>query len=145
MRIILTIIYLTYSIMSFAPGNNIPEWKYAEYNELYKKQLRFELMISAIIAVESEGNQMAWNEKEDARGILQIRSIMVKEVNRIVGYSRFKHKDCWSIHKSIEIFKIVQDKHNPTYNLYLAAMLWNTGKLNGKSPAYWKKIIKNLK
>ena len=131
--------------MSFAPGNDIPDWKYVEYNELYKKQLKFEFIISAIITVESEGNPMAWNEKEDAIGILQIRSIMVREANRIVWYSRFKHKDCWSIDKSIEIFKIVQDKHNPTYNLYLAAMLWNTGQIDGKSTEYWRKIIKNLR
>ena len=41
-------------------------------------------LIKAIMAVESSGNPNAYNEAEQSAGILQIRPIMVEDVNRIM-------------------------------------------------------------
>ena len=41
-------------------------------------------LVDALILVESAGNERAFNKKENACGCLQIRPIMVREVNRIL-------------------------------------------------------------
>jgi hypothetical protein len=46
-------------------------------------------LIAAIIQVESGGDTLAYNSKEDAVGCLQIRPIMVREVNRLLGKDSF--------------------------------------------------------
>ena len=50
-------------------------------------------LIAAIIQVESGGDTLAYNAKEDAVGCLQIRPIMVREVNRLVGKDSFTLDD----------------------------------------------------
>jgi hypothetical protein len=52
-------------------------------------------ILAALIAVESGGNSAAWNEDEGAIGALQIRRIMVHEVNILVGYRKYSHVDAW--------------------------------------------------
>ena len=46
--------------------------------------LNIEPLIEAMIMVESRGNDSAYSKKEEAVGCLQIRPIMVREVNRIL-------------------------------------------------------------
>ena len=41
-----------------------------------------------MIMVESEGNDSAYHKREKAAGCLQIRPIMVREVNRILGIQK---------------------------------------------------------
>jgi hypothetical protein len=41
--------------------------------------------VAAVIQVESRGNENAYCRKEDAVGCLQIRPIMVREVNRVLN------------------------------------------------------------
>ena len=41
-------------------------------------------LVNALILVESNGNSRAYNKKERACGCLQIRPIMLREVNRIL-------------------------------------------------------------
>ena len=63
-------------------------------------------IVLGMIQVESNGNDEAYNESEDAVGCLQIRPIMVREVNRILKMKgeeyRFKMKDRWDREKSLE-------------------------------------------
>ena len=49
----------------------------------------WENVINAIIQVESRGNPKAFNKEGNCAGILQIRPILVKDCNRIVGYEKF--------------------------------------------------------
>ena len=65
-------------------------------------------LIDAIMYVESRGDSMAYNRGEDAVGVLQIRPIMLREVNRLLGYDRYNLKDRWSKAKSIEMFEIIR-------------------------------------
>ena len=70
-------------------------------------------LVYALIHVESRGNDSAYCVSEDAVGCLQIRRIMIREVNRILKSEgnplRYKMKDRWSRPKSIEIFNIYID------------------------------------
>lgn len=93
--------------------------------EFNKELSRRELIINSIIQIESENNNFARNG--DNIGILQIRPIMVYEVNRILGYKKYKLKDRFSSIKSIEMFKIYTNHHTPDWNLELVARRWNGG------------------
>ena len=103
-------------------------------------------LIDAIIYVESRGNEKAHNIKEDAVGCLQIRPIMLKEVNRLLGYNKYKLSDRWSKDKSIEMFNVIKENtKNPT-NEKLARN-WNGGWNGYKKQStlkYWYKVKKQL-
>ena len=103
-------------------------------------------IISALMYVESNNNDSAYNASEDAVGILQIRQCMVDDVNRILRKQkspvRFTYDDRWCRYKSINMFKIYC-KH---YNLTTAeeiARCWNGGPRGLNNPAtviYWEKV-----
>jgi hypothetical protein len=103
-------------------------------------------LIDAIIYVESRGNTKAHNIKEDAVGCLQIRPIMLREVNRLLGYNKYKLADRWSKAKSIEMFNVIkQHTTNPT-NEKLARN-WNGGWNGYKKQStlkYWHKVKEQL-
>ena len=103
-------------------------------------------LIMAIIQVESGGDTLAHNIKEDAAGVLQIRPIMVAEVNRLVGKNSFTLSDRWSVYKSIAMFNVIRSHtHNPT-NEKLARN-WNGGWQGYKKQStikYWNKVKKLL-
>lgn len=103
-------------------------------------------LISAIIQVESGGDTLAYNSKEDAVGCLQIRPIMVREVNRLLGKDKYTLKDRWNKAKSIQMFNILRlHTKNPT-NEKLARN-WNGGYNGHKKQStikYWNKVKNNL-
>lgn len=93
--------------------------------EFNRELLRRELIINTLIQIESENNNIARNG--DNIGILQIRPIMVYEVNRILGCNKYKLKDRFDPIKSIEMFEIYTNHHTPDWNLELVARRWNGG------------------
>lgn len=98
-------------------------------------------IIKAIEWVESRHNTYAHNKGEDARGVLQIRSIMVKEVNQL-GHL-YTHQDAWDYNKSISMFTKYQNKFNPTWDAELAAKKWNGGREGEKklsTQEYWERV-----
>lgn len=103
-------------------------------------------LIDAIMYVESRGDSMAYNKREDAVGVLQIRPIMLREVNRLLGYDKYNLKDRWSKAKSIEMFEIIrQNTPNPTDEIL--ARNWNGGWKGYKKKStikYWDKVRKEL-
>ena len=103
-------------------------------------------LIMAIIQVESGGDTLAHNIKEDAAGVLQIRPIMIAEVNRLIGKDIFTLEDRWNVHKSIEMFNVIRSHtQNPT-NEKLARN-WNGGWKGYKKQStikYWNKVRKLL-
>lgn len=99
-------------------------------------------LIDAIIYVESRGDTLAYNALEDAAGCLQIRPIMVREVNRLLKVDSYKLVDRWSRAKSIEMFNVIRSHtKNPT-NEKLARN-WNGG-WNGhkkqSTQGYWERV-----
>ncbi len=103
-------------------------------------------LIMAIIQVESGGDRLAHNIKEDAVGVLQIRPIMVAEVNRLIGKDSFTLSDRWSIHKSIAMFNVIKSHTTNPTNEKLARN-WNGGWKGYKKQStlkYWNKVKKLL-
>lgn len=109
-------------------------------------------VINAIMQVESGGNPKA--KSKDCVGVLQIRPILVQDVNeylRMKGSSkRFTLNDRYDIEKSKEMFILYQKRHNPTNNTEKAIRLWNGGpsyyKGNPKkTDAYYHKVMKCYK
>lgn len=111
-------------------------------------------LIAAIGKVESGGNFLAHNKKEDARGWLQIREICIKDVNLIYDAS-FTKDDCWSMQRSVVIavnylrfygyryWTIT--KKAPTDEIF--ARIWNGGPDGWKKKStemYWRKVQKAM-
>ena len=104
-------------------------------------------LISAIIQVESGGDTLAYNLKEDAVGCLQIRPIMVREVNRLVGKDSFTLSDRWSKVKSIQMFNVLRSNIKEASNEKIARV-WNGGYNGHKKQStikYWQKVKKQIK
>lgn len=120
------------------------------------KEVRDSLYLISKKVVESNLNSNAFNQKELARGVLQIRPIMVRECNNILASQginkRYVDSDCFNPVKAEEIYWIVQNKHNPNFDLFTASAVWNGGhtpnKLSGsvinKVRTYHNKIIKEM-
>ena len=103
-------------------------------------------LVEAIIQVESRGNDSAYNPKEDAVGCMQIRPIMVREVNRLIGKDSFNLDDRWDRDKSIGMFYVIKSHtKNPTDEKL--ARNWNGGWSGYKKRStlkYWEKVKKEL-
>ena len=104
-------------------------------------------IIDALIYVESRGNDSAYNFSEDAVGCLQIRPIMVREVNRILKKTgqdeRYDMEDRWDREKSLDMFHIWREYHHPNSDDEVIARNWNGGPngFNKESTLkYWKKV-----
>lgn len=100
----------------------------------------------AICQVESGGNPDAHNPGEDARGIAQIRAIMVKDVNRIAGTS-YRHDDAYDPEKAREMFDIYCTHYHPHGTAEQLARAWNGGPKGPSKPStlgYWRKVQKVL-
>ena len=88
-----------------------------------------ELIVNAIILHESTNDSLAVNK--DAVGLLQIRPIMVREVNNILKHKKYKLSDRFDSIKSIEMFYIYTNHHTPSWELELVTRRWNGGE-NGE-------------
>ena len=103
-------------------------------------------LVEAIIQVESRGNDSAYNPKEDAVGCMQIRPIMVREVNRLIGKDSFNLDDRWDRDKSIGMFYVIKaHTKNPTDEKL--ARNWNGGWSGYKKRStlkYWEKVKREL-
>jgi hypothetical protein len=111
---------------------------------------KIDKLIMALIQVESMGNDSAIGDthlKEPSIGVLQLRPIMVREVNRILKKQKikkkFKLKDRFSKDKSIEMFLIWKNYHHPEGGFETIARNWNGGPRGYKNPRtehYWAKV-----
>jgi len=104
-------------------------------------------LISAIITVESRGNDDAVGDGGRAVGPLQIHAVMVKEVNRILGSDVYTLSDRKDRKKSIAMFKVYTNKYTPSWSPELVARRWNGGPTGDQKKAtlkYWNKVQKEL-
>lgn len=112
-------------------------------------------LIEALIQVESRGQDSAIGDKHlvgnEAVGALQIRPIMVREVNRILKIKksdkRFKLSDRFSRDKTVEMFLIWKGYHHPDGGFETIARNWNGGPRGYKNPRtekYWAKVQQEL-
>jgi hypothetical protein len=108
-------------------------------------------LINAMIIVESTGNDSAVNHKTNAVGCLQIRPIMVRDVNRIIkkhgGSMEFFPNDRYDRLKSLAMFFVWKSHYHSNSTLEKIARCWNggvNGDNNPKTEKYWKKIKSKL-
>lgn len=113
-------------------------------DDLYDKTL------NAIMMVESRGNPNAYAPNEDAVGILQIRKVMVDDVNRILTRKgdtiRYTYNDRWNEQKSYEMFSIFCNHYKLEYPEEMARC-WNGGPRGINNPytiQYWRKVEEEL-
>ena len=106
-------------------------------------------LVDALILVESAGNPNAFCKKENAVGCLQIRPIMVREVNRILrkqnSDKRFTKEDRWDCGLSKEMFYIWENYHHENSSNEVIARNWNGGPRGYKKQSteyYWNKVQK---
>ena len=103
-------------------------------------------LLAAVIHVESRGDANAHNVGEDAVGVLQIRPIMVKEVNRILRFDKYTLQDRWDKQKSIEMFNVIR-QHTPNPTNEKIARNWNGGPNGYRKKStlkYWQKVQQQL-
>ena len=127
--------------------------------ELESKDIHMALserdLVSALILVESRGNDSAIGDRHivggEAVGALQIRPIMVREVNRILKIQksdkRFKLKDRFDREKTLEMFYIWKNFHHKDSDFEKIARNWNGGPRgysNPRTKKYWAKVQKEL-
>ena len=112
-------------------------------------------LVSALIHVESRGNDSAIGDRHlvgaEAVGALQIRPIMVREVNRILKIQksdkRFKLSDRYDREKTIEMFMIWKNFHHSDSDFETIARNWNGGPRGyqkSRTLKYWNKVQKEL-
>lgn len=85
----------------------------------------WDTFISALIWVESEGDKNAVGSKNDV-GVIQITPIYLRDVNRIIGYNKYKLSDRKDSLKSIEMFNVMQEHYNPSKDKHLALKIHNS-------------------
>lgn len=105
-------------------------------------------LITAIATVESQLNEKAVSK--DCVGYLQIRPIVVQECNNILkqrnSTKRYTLSDRLNKKKSIEMFYLIQEKFNPSYNVEKTLCIWNAGPYSKKKPTkYVEKVMKEYK
>ena len=86
---------------------------------------KLQAICKAIIWVESRDNPKAYRESGNCMGILQITPIYVKECNRLQSNVTYTLEDRTDIVKSLEMFTIIQNHHNPEHDLERAIQLHN--------------------
>lgn len=94
----------------------------------------------AIILVESEGKADAISPGGHYIGILQLGKIYVRECNRIQDSVTFTYTDRYDIVKSLQMFTIYQNYHNPSHDLNKAIKLHNPT----AGPEYRTKVLRSL-
>jgi hypothetical protein len=114
-----------------------------------------EELIQAMAFVESGGNPNVIGDLAlgiPSVGLLQIRPIMVREVNRILKKQgldkRYKKRDRKNADKSIEMFNIWADAYHLKSSYEKIARNWNGGPRGYKKNStihYWAKILKYTK
>ena len=114
------------------------------FKETIKK---VDVLIPAIIYVESRGNDSAIGDGGLAVGCLQIHPILVRECNRILNSGIYTLEDRYSRSKSIEMFNVIRSNIKNGTNEEIARR-WNGGP-NGHNKSatlkYWSKVKNQMK
>lgn len=79
----------------------------------------------AFAIVESNNNPKAINHRENAVGLLQIRPIMIRQANQIVGEDLYELSDREDSLVSLGIFHTVMSELNPELDVDKAIDIWN--------------------
>ena len=134
MKRLLILFFCIFSSPAFAPAVRIC---FVERKQAIQPYERFWL---AVVAVESKGDTLAYNPKEQSTGICQIRPIRLKDYVKRTG-KQLTLKDCYDYKTSKAIFMSYMIKYQP-YDILGMCRCWN-GK--SKHNHYLAKVQKQLK
>ena len=104
-------------------------------------------LISALIIVESSGNDMAIGDHGKAIGPLQIHRSVVLDVNRITG-SNYRHSEMTNRVAARAVCQAYLEHYGRGKSLEEQARIWNGGPSGHKKAAtvsYWRRVQRNLK
>lgn len=104
-------------------------------------------LISALIIVESSGNDLAIGDGGKAIGPLQIHRAVVTDVNRITG-SHFRHQDMTNRAQARAVCEAYLKHYGKGASIEQLARRWNGGPTGDRKTAtegYWRKVQKHLK
>jgi hypothetical protein len=104
-------------------------------------------LISALIIVESSGNDMAIGDNGRALGPLQIHRSVVLDVNRITG-SHYRHQDMTNRAQARAVCEAYLKHYGRGASTEQLARRWNGGPSGDRkqaTEAYWAKVKKHLK
>jgi hypothetical protein len=134
LKSILILLFLMLTVRVAAPDIRIAYVISSEPIEIYGKLIR------AVVMVESFGDTMAYNLREEAIGAFQIRPIRLLDYNRRTGKT-YKTEDCYNYKISKEIFLYYAQKIDfPEYEKI--ARNWNG---SGETTSdYWEKVKSHL-
>ena len=104
-------------------------------------------LISALISVESSGNDLAIGDQGRAIGCLQIHKAVVVDVNRITG-SNYRHSEMTNRAQARAVCEAYLTHYGRGATTEQLARQWHggtTGDRKSATEAYWAKVKKNLK
>lgn len=104
-------------------------------------------LITALIAVESSGNDLAIGDGGKAIGPLQIHKAVVLDVNRITG-SHYRHQDMTNRVAARAVCEAYLKHYGKGATTEQLARRWNggpKGDTKTSTEAYWAKVKKHLK
>jgi len=104
-------------------------------------------LISALIIVESSGNDMAIGDGGKAIGPLQIHRGVVLDVNRITG-THYRHQDMTNRAQARAVCEAYLRHYGKGASTEQLARRWNggpRGDTKTSTEAYWAKVKKHLK
>lgn len=142
-------------VVANCQNNHRPEQEELDFpgdNEIIEMELTLEDHISlivpeklqktcwGIIQVESEGDSTAFRKSGNCLGILQITPIYVKECNRLQDTVVYTLKDRTSVVKSLQMFVIYQNHHNPSHDRDKAIKVHNPT----AGPEYRHKVLHKM-
>ena len=104
-------------------------------------------LITALIAVESSGNDMAVGDNGRALGPLQIHRAVVLDVNKFTG-SHYRHQDMTNRAQARAVCQAYLEHYGKNCTTEQLARKWNGGGPSGDkkkaTEAYWLRVKKHL-
>lgn len=104
-------------------------------------------LISALMIVESSGNDQAIGDNGRAIGPLQIHKSVVLDVNRITG-SNYRHSEMTNRVAARAVCQAYLEHYGRGKSLEEQARIWNGGPSGHKKAAtvsYWRRVQKAIK
>lgn len=104
-------------------------------------------LISALIIVESSGNDLAIGDNGRAIGPLQIHKAVILDVNRITG-SNYRHQDMTNRVAARAVCEAYLKHYGKGATTEQLARRWNggpRGDTKSATEAYWRKVQKVIK
>jgi hypothetical protein len=105
-------------------------------------------LITALIIVESSGNDLAIGDGGKAIGPLQIHRAVVTDVNRFTG-AHYRHQDMTNRAQARAVCEAYLKHYGRGKTTEEQARIWNAGPQGHKkktaTDGYWRKVQKHLK